>query len=80
MIYRLPSKYIWALVFITFALFAGVGNIITPSMVSLLVAGHVWSAAAVCLLMAVFLLRAVSLPRAIKRITHANNASIRGLA
>ncbi|WP_319929282.1 branched-chain amino acid transport system II carrier protein [Xenorhabdus santafensis] len=79
MIYRLPSKYIWALVFIAFALFAGVGNIIAPSLVSLLAAEHVWSAVAF-LLLAVFVLKATFLLKATGLFTHVNSTSIRGLA
>ncbi|BET95559.1 hypothetical protein TCT1_04800 [Xenorhabdus sp. TCT-1] len=45
MTYRLSSKNIWALCFMTFALFVGTGNIIPP-MVDLQAGEHVWRAAA----------------------------------
>ncbi|PHM47850.1 branched-chain amino acid transport system II carrier protein [Xenorhabdus miraniensis] len=56
MAYRLSSKDIWALGFMTFALFVGAGNIIFPPMVGLQAGEHVWIAAAG------FLLTAVGLP------------------
>ncbi|MBD2814519.1 branched-chain amino acid transport system II carrier protein [Xenorhabdus sp. Flor] len=56
MTYRLSSKDIWALGFMTFALFVGAGNIIFPPMVGLQAGEHVWVAAAG------FLLTAVGLP------------------
>ncbi|CDG16529.1 branched-chain amino acid transport system II carrier protein [Xenorhabdus doucetiae] len=56
MAYRLSSKDIWALGFMTFALFVGAGNIIFPPMVGLQAGEHVWISAAG------FLLTAVGLP------------------
>ncbi|MDX7987429.1 branched-chain amino acid transport system II carrier protein [Xenorhabdus sp. 12] len=56
MAYRLSSKDIWALGFMTFALFVGAGNIIFPPMVGLQAGEHVWTAALG------FLLTAVGLP------------------
>ncbi|WP_340610962.1 branched-chain amino acid transport system II carrier protein [Xenorhabdus bharatensis] len=56
MTYRLSSKDIWALGFMTFALFVGAGNIIFPPMVGLQAGENVWIAAAG------FLLTAVGLP------------------
>ncbi|AOM41187.1 branched-chain amino acid transport system II carrier protein [Xenorhabdus hominickii] len=56
MAHRLSSKDIWALGFMTFALFVGAGNIIFPPMVGLLAGENVWIAAAG------FLLTAVGLP------------------
>ncbi|PHM27016.1 LIVCS family branched-chain amino acid:cation transporter [Xenorhabdus ehlersii] len=67
MTYRLSSKDIWALGFMTFALFVGTGNIIPP-MVDLQAGEYVWSAAAG------FLLTAMGLG------TCANTVFIRGLA
>ncbi|PHM23962.1 branched-chain amino acid transport system II carrier protein [Xenorhabdus ehlersii] len=56
MAYRLSSKDIWALGFMTFALFVGAGNIIFPPMVGLQAGENVWISAAG------FLLTAVGLP------------------
>ncbi|PHM39991.1 branched-chain amino acid transport system II carrier protein [Xenorhabdus mauleonii] len=56
MAYRLSSKDILALGFMTFALFVGAGNIIFPPMVGLQAGEHVWTAALG------FLLTAVGLP------------------
>ncbi|CDH03248.1 branched-chain amino acid transport system II carrier protein [Xenorhabdus bovienii] len=56
MAYRLSSKDIWALGFMTFALFVGAGNIIFPPMVGLQAGENVWIAALG------FLLTAVGLP------------------
>ncbi|OTA16827.1 branched-chain amino acid carrier protein [Xenorhabdus vietnamensis] len=68
MTYSLLSKDIWALGFMTFALFVGVGNIISPPIVGLQANEHVWSSTAG------FLLIAVGLG------TYADTVSIRGLA
>lgn len=56
MAYRLTSRDILALGFMTFALFVGAGNIIFPPMVGLQAGEHVWIAAAG------FLLTGVGLP------------------
>ncbi|KLU16904.1 MULTISPECIES: branched-chain amino acid transport system II carrier protein [Xenorhabdus] len=56
MAYRLSSKDIWALGFMTFALFVGAGNIIFPPMVGLQAGENVWISAAG------FLLTAVGMP------------------
>ncbi|PHM69608.1 branched-chain amino acid transport system II carrier protein [Xenorhabdus kozodoii] len=56
MAHRLSSKDIWALGFMTFALFVGAGNIIFPPMVGLQAGENVWISAAG------FLLTAVGLP------------------
>ncbi len=56
MTYRLTSKDILALGFMTFALFVGAGNIIFPPMVGIQSGEHVWTAAIG------FLLTAVGLP------------------
>ncbi|CDL83318.1 branched-chain amino acid transport system II carrier protein [Xenorhabdus szentirmaii] len=56
MAYRLSSKDIWALGFMTFALFVGAGNIIFPPMVGLQAGENVWIAALG------FLVTAVGLP------------------
>jgi len=56
MTHRLGSKDIWALGFMTFALFVGAGNIIFPPMVGLQAGEHVWTAALG------FLITAVGLP------------------
>ncbi|CDG98182.1 branched-chain amino acid transport system II (LIV-II) (LIVCS family) (fragment) [Xenorhabdus bovienii str. puntauvense] len=68
MAYRLSSKNIWALGFMTFALFIGAGNIISPPMIGLQAGKHVSNAAAG------FLLTAVGLSAC------ADTVSIRGLA
>ncbi|MFZ4834145.1 branched-chain amino acid transport system II carrier protein [Rouxiella sp. Mn2063] len=54
--YRLTSKDVWALGFMTFALFVGAGNIIFPPMVGLQAGQNVWWAAAG------FMITAVGLP------------------
>jgi len=54
--YRLTSKDVWALGFMTFALFVGAGNIIFPPMVGLQAGENVWWAAAG------FMITAVGLP------------------
>ncbi|MDC9587793.1 branched-chain amino acid transport system II carrier protein [Xenorhabdus sp. XENO-10] len=56
MTHRLSSKDIWALGFMTFALFVGAGNIIFPPMVGLQAGENVWISAVG------FLLTAVGLP------------------
>ncbi|CBJ80021.1 branched-chain amino acid transport system II (LIV-II) (LIVCS family) (fragment) [Xenorhabdus bovienii SS-2004] len=68
MTYRLSSKNIWALDFMTFARFNGAGNIISLPMTGLQAGKHVSNAAAG------FLLTAVGLS------TRADTVSIRGLA
>ncbi|OKP03469.1 branched-chain amino acid carrier protein [Xenorhabdus eapokensis] len=68
MTYRLLSKDIWALGFMTFALFVGAGNIIFSPMVDLQAGEHV------CSITVGLLLTAVGLG------TCADTVSIRGLA